>query len=141
MVNACISILLKRITPWLPNRVVKDRTDGGVYLVRYYLLRAFTFELALHHILRADSEERLHNHPWRWAVSLILFGGYIEERLESDTRVAARSFIAGQVNTIGANTFHRVSQLLTEEVWTLFAHGSRNKDWGFIDQPDGERAV
>ena len=34
----------------------------------------------LHHFLRPDGDRELHNHPWTWAFSIVLWGGYTEER-------------------------------------------------------------
>lgn len=41
----------------------------------------------LHHFRDSDQEAELHNHPWESAYSLILAGGYIEERrIDGDTQ-------------------------------------------------------
>lgn len=130
---------MRRVLEWLtrrlPCRVVRDKSNNSIYLVRYYVFRSAPIELALHHILRSDGDPRLHNHPWQWAASLILIGGYVEERLGDDMLIVARHFRAGNVNAIDRSTFHRVSELLSKDAWTLFLHGRRKNDWHFRDSP------
>src|ERR1700684_2124229 len=38
----------------------------------------------VHKIVDSDDRSALHNHPWEWACSLILFGGYNEDRYFAD---------------------------------------------------------
>jgi hypothetical protein len=78
------------------------RTDGPVYLKRYFLVKN-TFDpdrsagvhreprlsltwhrksngvqLYLHHILRSDADRELHDHPWNF-LAIMLWRGYTEE--------------------------------------------------------------
>jgi hypothetical protein len=134
-------------------RVILDRAGRSPYLSRYYLLGRggedggndhaewFTWEGApvgvfLHCFHRSDDDAALHNHPWAWAVSLILSGGYLEERRVAGARVARRVVRPGQVNVIRHDTFHRVD-LLGTEAWSLFVAGPRVADWGFWDRQTG----
>lgn len=94
----------------------------------------------LHFFFRGDSDRELHNHPKRWALSLILTDGYLEERWDPlRKRVLSRLVRRFDFNVIRKTDFHRV--LLTNPAdgcWTLFfSHGREQKsngyDWGFLD--------
>jgi len=115
--------------------------DGSLYLIRVYLVRVMRRVLPglfIHRFCRSDHDRELHNHPWDWAVALVLTGGYVEERKEGlEGRVTKRTLRPLSLNLIRSSTFHRV-QLLDEEAgaWTLFLAGPRaTGGWGFLD-PD-----
>jgi hypothetical protein len=93
------------------------------------------FGIYLHHFYRGDEDPELHNHPWKWALSLILSGAYVEEREEGDH---LRS--AGRFNFIRYDTFHRVTlkEPVLKPVWTLFTVGPRVSSWGFKNKHTGE---
>lgn len=162
-----IRALLETIASYLPPpRVIYDRSGTSPYLSRYYLLggpfmadgsapfdgmgdpkpgiREPERPLAvfLHRFHRGDEDPELHNHPWVWSLSLILAGGYKEERrdgLPPDGKpgaVAVRVHRAPGVNVIGHTTFHRVD-LLDGEAWSLFIAGPRAQDWGFWNARTG----
>lgn len=153
----------------LPLRVI-TRDDGKPYLERWYLCgeagglkyfpdgqqkmrwwqHAFTWLpcVYVHRFVASDDDEELHNHPWE-ATSLILAGGYVEERLDrsevvldlarafgldggKDVLKIARAFKPWSVNRIYANTFHKVS-LIEDDCWTLLACGKKVGTWGFLD--------
>jgi hypothetical protein len=139
--------------------IPRNSGGGGIYLSRYYLWPAQgptnseataavhredkSWGLVLHHIQRSDSDPELHNHPWDWAVALILVGGYREERkipsmFPGPLSVLGLHFFPGDINIILADTFHRI-ELLDEQTgaWTLFLHGKRIQDWGFWDRYTG----
>lgn len=129
----------------LPSTVITN--DGGEpYLLRVYLLRVLRSVLPgvfLHRFFRSDGDRELHNHPWPWAVALILSGGYREERLHrpSDS-VRTRVVRPGRLNFIRGDTFHRIELLDPERgCWTLFVAAPRkagSKSWGFLDVKTGE---
>ena len=134
-----IASLLKRI----PHTTI---TIGGVpYLTRYYLFwkdRSWG-NLYLHHFHSSDQGINLHNHPWRWGLSLVLKGGYVEERSRKpkvgDVKIEKRRVGPGTFNVIRSSDFHRVD-LVDEKrgAWSLFLAGKRTKDWGFLDRNTGE---
>jgi len=163
--------VIREALEWLagrlpPPRVIMDRQGGSPYLSRYYLKgRPYmadgsspTDEMGelregvivppgigvyLHKFHRGDDDRALHNHPWMWARSLILVGGYVEERRVSfpwDTaryRVARRIVRAGAYNRIDADDFHRV-ELLEKDCWSLFIAGPKTGSWGFWDRVTNE---
>lgn len=155
---------LRPILEWIadrvgPPRVIYDRAGKSPYLSRYYLFGGPTmadgswpferdgamragalwptraFGLYLHKFHRGDDDMQLHNHPWRAAVSIILAGGYREERRVGD-RVVARSVWPGSVNVILADDFHRVD-LFERDAWSLFLAGPKFQGWGFWDRENG----
>lgn len=119
------------------------------YLWRTYLCNVDSNDCSafLHKFVSSDAVGELHCHPWVWSVSFILAGSYRELRAAGtvvsgfgDGRVEAKLttplenvFQAGDRNFISAETFHRV-ELLTPEVWTLFIHGPRTAEWGFVEE-------
>ncbi len=142
------------VTRFLPKRVI-SRDDGAAYLERYYLfgdpgglkyfppgetIRWWQRVLTrlpcvyLHRFVASDSDEELHNHPWV-ATSLILAGGYVEERRVDRPYphapvVIRQAFLPWSVNYLFANTFHRV--LLREsDCWSLIRIGKKVQTWGF----------
>lgn len=89
--------------------------------------------LYLHRFHRSDDSARMHSHPWRWAVSLVLKNGYVEYRVEGKRgKVVRREVRPGQFNFLRGTTFHRV-ELDRGEAWTLFLVGPGIQSWGFLD--------
>ncbi len=140
MFNLYFKAALCRFVKLLPCKKIKLKVNDSIYLERYYLIKSPLINVKIHRILESDADERLHDHPWEWAISVILLGGYVEERLQDDKTVRKKTYGLGRPNIIGANTFHRVSLLLSEEVWTLFIHGPRNKEWTFLNVVNGEQS-
>jgi hypothetical protein len=113
---------------------------GEPYLIRYALFgwlpgdehrASWLPNIYLHNILLPDSDLALHNHPWPWAISLILSGAYAEMRFD-DLKV----YCPGQLNRISANTFHRIVDVHSSKersgAWTLFiTSGGKRQPWGF----------
>lgn len=141
-------MISKTTLKYLPSRVIMARENNKPYMTRYYLLGGprtnesdpdaqptwgkLPFNLYLHHFHQGDDSPLLHNHPWRWSFSLILKGGYKEERLV-DGKVVKRLYYPGSINSICAMDFHRVD-LLEEDCWTLFLAGPKIASWGFVDR-------
>lgn len=143
---------MRRFLEWLskylgtPN-VIYDREGQSPYLTRWYLLGRRTSEQGkslrkrylnffLHRFHRSDMDTALHSHPWRWGLSLVLCGGYDEERLGADGTVVRRRRRPGTLNLIRRDTFHRV-ELLDGEAWTLFIAGPVHGSWSFFDRTTG----
>ncbi|HEX2879698.1 MAG TPA: hypothetical protein VHO25_09170 [Polyangiaceae bacterium] len=115
-------------------------SESGTYLERYVRrdndpkseeeVRRFTWNSYLHRFCRSDEDLDLHNHPWRWGFGIILWGGYIEERLMPDGSIRVKRFGPGAFNFVTRNTFHRVD-LIRHECWTLFWTAPKQFDWGF----------
>lgn len=133
-------------------RVIYDREGGSPYLSRWYplgqrdrdedenVVSRPPVNLFLHRFHRSDDDGALHSHPWQWGLSLILAGGYLEERRVGD-QVIQRRVMPGEFNWIGPDDFHRVD-LLEADAWTLFVAGPRKSDpeeWHFWDRERLER--
>jgi hypothetical protein len=158
-VRKIISFLVKH----LPSpRVIQDGLGRQAYLSRYYLIPGqrpimtdgsdpfdkwgnpkegaiwpnTTWGLYLHHFHRSDVDRELHSHPWNWAISLILAGGYVEERREGN-KVVIRKIRPGNINLIMRDDFHRVD-LREYDAWTLFLVGPKKSSWGFWDRVTGK---
>jgi hypothetical protein len=106
-----------------------------------------------HTIEASDDRSAIHNHPWQWGVSLILAGGYIEERYYDDVRDAIKAGAAcngkmsryadgwivrrrlsrGDVLRLTGDTFHRVELIDNKPAHTLFLAGPIKSGWGFMD--------
>ena len=121
---------------------------------KWLCVRLWFPNLYVHQMHAPDLDPSLHDHPWPWAVSWIMLGGYIEERfvhkpLEQELRrwlgqsykntVAFHPRVAPGLNYLRGGTFHRVAALETYydrsygsasnanacSTWTLFLAGSR----------------
>jgi hypothetical protein len=110
------------------------RKRPGRYLTRY-ALRAFApsgkgpWRVYLHQFHGAD-DDGVHNHPWKWAFSIVLRGSYTETLMcpccETTTTRRVRWF-----NWITSDCYHRI-EALHGNVWTLFFAGPLSgKGWGF----------
>lgn len=117
---------------------------GGPYLHRFLIDVPDEKPLRLHYFVRPDEDLELHDHPWgdpnkpndpnEQSVSLILLGGYDEERLEGTT-IARRIYRRGDLNYIHSTTFHRIDRLHHDfGCWTLFRTAKYYKSWGFWDR-------
>lgn len=116
-------------------------SHGSEYLRIHYLLGErpdwaergrldwLPFSVMLHRFTRGDIDQEFHTHPWSWANSLILTGGYIEELYRSPGRSVWRMVSAGAINRVVRA--HRIDSLLGE-TWTLLVCGRRLHDWHFI---------
>lgn len=126
------------------------KKDGELYLRRYYLMPRIhgIRRYFLHAILRSDNDRDPHDHPWSFRTK-ILHGAYIEhiwfptlsqeeidEILASDDRIYqvsereyARVALPGTVLDNPATHTHKVE--IVEPVWSLFAAGEREQEWGF----------
>lgn len=107
--------------------------DGTLYLSRYRVIGwmpgsawHWPFSIYLHRFHREDLDTAPHNHPWRWAYSLILNGSYLEVRELGN----CAWFRRWSLNRIRETDFHYVAQI-RGEVWTLFVVGPKTKTWGF----------
>lgn len=132
--EAEVARLLYWATQWLRVRVIE--VDGRPYLERYYVGKVFGVTAYLHRFVRGDSERWLHDHPWRLAVSVVLAGKYVEERLQwlcPTAGLVKKRVTVRRGNVIRGQDFHRIIEV-QPGTWTLFMHGARVKGWGFMQQ-------
>lgn len=123
------------------------RGDGDVYLDRWGW-RCPLFGIYLHRMSAPDPGIDLHDHPWPF-VSLILRGGYTEERAESRDapkwaawaaawpgtcrRGVEFTWRAGTVHRVRVDECHRIISLCRTPTWTLVLTGRRFRQWGFYE--------
>lgn len=102
--------------------------------------------IRVHHILRADDDEHLHDHPWD-ARTIVLRGWYLEERPASDDmrtgelldqlvdykdglRIATKR-THGYTGPVKFNQFHRIAEVSPGGVYTLWFTWKYQGTWGF----------
>lgn len=135
----------------LPCKLIQ-REDGMPYLRRYYVTTFFDLRVYLHQFVGSDPGEALHSHPWRWALSIILFGWYGEERFRGDPGQPPLRRVVRRWNLLMGESFHRVvmpRDLTAEwpgvtaqesvngprECWSLFIHrDGAERRWGFMQE-------
>ena len=116
-------------------RIIYDRDGVNPYMIRYYLWRKPSEgksykNLFFHKILRSDSDEHLHSHPWNWS-SFILWGFYKEELVSGKIKI----WLPLSFRIRKAEFYHRLT--LKKPVYSLFWHDVRKRDWDFL--VDGEK--
>jgi len=152
------SRIVSAVCWWLvskfPGRYRVIGVDGVPYLGRLYIItpsKRFP-GVFLHHFYRSDHDRDLHNHPWDWSFSLVLTGGYYEERVEQKglsigngsifihhEGIKVREVKAPGINRLTGGSFHRVIlKDLKNGAWTIFVPGKVTKGWGFMDRDTGK---
>lgn len=123
----------KLMRKWGRERIIYDPITKKPYMYRYYILwcdhndtRRGKFNIFIHNIVASD-HYALHDHPWDYA-SLILWGKYRE--IFNNTTVVRNT---GHFRVAKAEKLHRIV-IIDKPVWTLFAHGPKIREWGFIDK-------
>lgn len=129
----------------MSQRLKLRRADGSVYLDRHGW-ECRWFGVFLHKMSAPDPGVDLHDHPWRFA-SLILWGGYFEERADQNEvtqlsrlaeswplviprgRVGRRSWLS--IKAMELTDSHRITDLLRKHSWSIVFHGPKRRTWGF----------
>jgi len=140
LANTFMAKLCSWIVCLLASRTEIIYVNDNPYLLRCHILNHFWIFPAvyLHYFYRGDEDRSLHNHPWKWAYSLILSGGYLEEKphfycpITGKMQRKKRRVSPWSINRITQDDFHRVS-LTNLACWTLFIPGPYIQKWGFID--------
>lgn len=145
-------------TPYIHLGPMHDR-----YMFRYWLFNPYSKapdgsyparwswlpNIRLHHIMRADADRHLHDHPWN-ARTFVLRGFYLEERKgdlfnqgdegvrilrDEHGKFAGHREIwrrsAGYTGRLLFGEYHRISHIPPGGVWTLFITWKFRGDWGF----------
>ncbi len=112
------------------------QSNGHPYLERYFAAGWSPMNhragpaIFLHHFVASDRVDAVHSHPWGWSASLILVGGYREQRCGPAGTVIVRAYGPGDVNVLEADDRHRID-LLGADCWSVFLAGSFEKAWTF----------
>lgn len=147
---------VKRIISGFPLGWVREiPREAGRYLTRYSVRRQERgggggYRCYLHRFWDHDVE--LHDHPWRWSFSIVLWGSYTEHYFDTECMVAhtmdrcagcspdltragpIRERRVRWFNWIPANRYHQITELHPRagRVWTLFFCGPlHGQSWGF----------
>lgn len=120
-----------------PNVVIR-RTEGKPYLKRWYVIpRNPLLNIYIHVFCDSDRDVEHHDHPWPW-VSVMLRGGYAEERIAAGGVTHRRQVEPGAVSfRLNPRAAHRVilpepfANGEPEKTVTLFITGPRVRRWGF----------
>lgn len=117
---------------------ISDPVTGDLYLRRFRLVETPWFGVKVHHIVAPDPGRDIHNHPW-WFVSLILWGGYIEQTRHIDPLgeygSPFRARRPRRWHYMSAAGLHRITHLPKGHAWTLVVNGPRVQEWGFSRGP------
>lgn len=108
-------------------KVIKEiiSKSGKLHFRRWELLKTPWFSIWIHGIYAADEDLHLHNHPWDFK-SIVLKGSYIEK---TDKGFICQSI--GKFNSRNGEDFHKIFQLLSPVVYTLFIVSPVKREWGY----------
>jgi hypothetical protein len=122
--------------------------DGSLYMGRWHVIDEDTIagkvlefftgyaSARLHLIMREDHDRDLHNHPFSYR-TFVVHGWYSEEY---SNKLGGwkfwRTLGAGDSGHSGPRKFHRITNVPTEGVYTLFLMTRNTTHWGF--DVDGE---
>lgn len=106
-----------RFLGWLSSKLQRREIcaeNGVLYLERFRIFgwtpgssRRYPFSIYLHRFHLQDLDDVLHSHPWKWAISLVLAGGYTELRQDGEVRRLG----AGSLNWLNGESFHRITKV------------------------------
>lgn len=109
------------------------REDQGDYMERWGI-KAGLLSIYVHKFIAADTNERMHDHPWASWYSLVLRGWVNEMRYTDNDPQRGEYFVrrmAGSISGASGNTLHRIVGVDNARTWTLFIGWRRVRDWGF----------
>lgn len=147
-------------TPYYP--ITARDNDQEIYMDRWWLFNAYSKDehgnagparwswlpsIRVHHIMRADDDGHLHDHPWN-ARTILLRGWYEEERplvngdsldyvidIRRPSNEPARSVffrMTGDTQAVLFNSYHRISEVSPGGVYTLWFTWKYRGTWGFM---------
>lgn len=138
----CWALVIAGAFGWRGPSLRKIHRENGVLYLRRWALREQkrsgdnAWRIYLHQFLTGDGDGH-HNHPWRWSLSIVLWGSYTEEYFDLPEGAGEpRSIHTRRVrwfNLIPARRYHRIIELHpgSGRVWTLFFSGPVVQKWGF----------
>lgn len=142
-----IANLLIDFSKRTPYKHIMSSDGKDMYMGRWWLFNPYSrttnkpkfrwcpWSIRIHHIMRADADRDLHDHPWN-ARTIILEGWYKEERLlprcEAFESKAIYTRQRGDTAKLGFGEYHRIDQISPGGVYTLFISGPWQGVWGFM---------
>lgn len=123
---------------WPKKQLIHDRAGETLYLTRWWLLGSSTsrWALMLHKMHRPDDDACHHDHPWSF-LTLILFGGYVDEVTLTDGRIRTRLNRIGRLLFRRAEHTHRIHALPAGSCFTLVLRFRKRRSWGFHTEHGG----
>lgn len=145
-------------TPYSP---ITSRDGAETYMDRWWVFNPYSKDAAgnagparwswlpsirVHHIMRADDDEHLHDHPWN-ARTIVLRGWYVEERPPRGEQYSPDvcgwvkktegwhtmwGRPAGYTGRVLFNSYHRISEVSPGGVYTLWFTWRYQGTWGFL---------
>lgn len=114
-----------------------------LYLTRYYLVgdgSGESFEIYVHHMHATDSFRWLHNHPWKWFISFVFAGSYVQDTYDRRTNEFGEQHVHWLNLFRGLNRYHSIRELPTGSAWTLVLTPPKLKDynWGYWNEEANE---
>lgn len=108
------------------------RAPDDIYMKRYWLFNQrwripFLPAIRIHHIMQADEERELHDHPFDFR-SFLLAGNYTEVDLMGNYNCLDQ----GDTYHSRAERFHRITSVSRGGVHTLVICGRKRNVWGFL---------
>lgn len=100
--------------------------EGKLHFKRWQLLKTKWFTIYIHGIYHKDEDAHLHNHPWNFC-NVILKGMYTEET--NTGTILQKPF---KCNKRNGSDYHKIKDVHTNVVYTLFIIGSERRDWGYL---------
>jgi len=102
-------------------------TDDDPYMNRW-ILRTPWFSLRVHHILRSDNADALHDHPMTF-YTFLATGGYTEIVAAGITTTRAIYRRMWSIRRVPADKPHRI--VVQRPVWTFSIAFKTDNEWGF----------
>ena len=99
--------------------------SGKLHFRRWQILKTRWFSIWLHGIYAPDEDKHLHNHPWDFK-SIVLKGSYIEQT--ENGNITQRP---GKFNSRNGSDFHKILELKSPVVYTLFIVSPVKRIWGY----------
>ena len=103
---------------------IKSKT-GDIHFKRWEILKTRWGSIWLHAIYKADQDKHLHNHPWDFT-SVVLKGSYYEQ-----TSLGNKKQYPGKINIRNGEEHHKILELLSPVVYTLFFVSAPKRQWGY----------
>lgn len=145
-------------TPYFPITARDDQSE--IYMDRWWLFNAYRKDandntlpgrwgwlglpsIRVHHIMRADDDPHCHDHPWN-ARTILLRGYYFEQRPGAapdalkwldgwpEGRRSLYMRVAGDTQPVRFEQYHRISDVSSSGVYTLWFTWRYRGTWGFL---------
>lgn len=127
--------ILDRYVAKLKCLVVSSKSTLVPFVEHYYAYKGkLPFVVQLNHLLSSEQESLFHKHSFI-GLSIVLSGGYEEERLGPNLNTVRRFLRPGDVNVFTGGEVHRISHV-DPNTWTLHILSKPLFIWGTFREID-----